>query len=131
MARIALRAHGSASPATAWERYADPRLWSTWAPHLAGVDLEAESAPRLAAGLRGRVAPVVGPRLPFEVLSVDPDAMTWAWRVHLGPVVLHLVHDVRPHGTGSATGLVMRGPLALVAGYAPLARWAIGRLVAD
>ena len=129
MARISLSAHGGASPATAWERYADPRLWSTWAPHLAGVDLEPGSGPRLVAGLRGRVAPVVGPRLPFEVLSVDHHAMTWSWRVHLGPVGLHLVHDVRPRGAGSASGLVMRGPLAVVAPYAPLARWALARLV--
>ena len=48
----------------------------------------------------------------------------------LGLPRLHLVHGVEATAGGSATWLVVTGGLPVVAAYAPLARLALGRLVA-
>jgi hypothetical protein len=124
---LTLHATGPEAPAEVWERYADPARWPDWAPQITGVDLP---APRLVAGVRGRVRGPVGVALPFVVDAVDEAARQWAWTVSLGPVRLHLLHWVAegPDG-GSTTGLRMDGPAPVVLGYAPLARVAIGRLV--
>jgi hypothetical protein len=90
---------------------------------------------RLVAGGTGTVH--VGllpfPTLPlgFEVLTVDEQSRTWAWQVQVGPLRLRLEHGVTVSGTGSSTWLRVRGPLPVVAAYAPVARFALGRLVAD
>ncbi len=113
------------------ERYADPGLWSTWAPQIQRVDTGME---RLTVGGTGtvRAGLAVGPRLPvpFEVLEVDEPAMQWCWRAHLGPVSLRLEHGVTAHDRGSATCLRVHGPLPVILGYAPVARFALTRLVA-
>ncbi|MCW2849689.1 MAG: hypothetical protein JWR90_3663 [Marmoricola sp.] len=130
MATLTLHAHGVADLTLAWERYADPALWSTWAPQIQRVDTTMD---RLAAGGAGTVRAGLLPRptlgVPFEVLAVDEMAMQWAWRAHLGPVSLHLVHGVTAHPSGCATWLRVTGPLPVILGYAPVARFAIGRLV--
>ena len=131
MAALTLRAHGSAPVTLAWERYADPDLWPTWAPQIQRVDTGME---RLAVGGTGtvRAGLAVGPHLaiPFEVVSVDEPAMQWCWRAHLGPATLRLEHGVTAHHSGSATWLRVQGLLPVVLGYAPLARFALTRLVA-
>ncbi len=72
----------------------------------------------------------LGVSLPFVVESVDEAARRWSWTVSLGPVRLRLLHWVAPGPDGgSTTGLRVTGPAPLVAGYAPLAQLAIGRLV--
>ena len=65
--------------------------------------------------------------------STRPPAR-WAWTVRVGraPVAVQvdLEHGVLPRtGGGSLTWLTLTGPLPLVTAYAPLARYAIGRLV--
>jgi len=127
MGRVTLHATGPVAPAEAWERYAQPARWPTWAPQITGVQVP---VPRLAAGVEGRVRGPLGVTVPFVVESVDEAARRWAWTVTAGPVRLHLVHWVAdgPDG-GSTTGLRIDGPLPVVAAYAPLAQLAIGRLV--
>ena len=135
MATLTLHAHGVASVTLAWERYADPSLWSTWAPQIQRVDTAMD---RVLAGGTGTVRagllarPTLG--VPFEVLSVDESEREWAWRVILGPLRLRLEHGVTEHVsghlTGSSTWLRVHGPLPVILGYAPVARFALGRLVA-
>jgi hypothetical protein len=131
MASVTLRARGNADPATAWERYVDPALWSSWAPQIQRVTTSTE---RLVAGTTGtvRAGLLRRPTLPvsFEVLAVDEALHEWEWRAHVGPIVLRLEHGVSPDGDGAATWLRVHGVLPLVLAYAPLARIALGRLVA-
>lgn len=126
MTTVTVRARGSAPADEIWDRYADVRRWPQWAPQIRNVDADGTT---LRAGLRGTVRPVVGPGVRFVVEDVDAAARTWAWRVQLGPVGLvrmHLVHGVEDDGS---TWLRATGLLPVVVGYAPLARFALGRLV--
>ena len=127
MSVVTLHATGPLAPAAAWERYAEPARWPTWAPQITGVQVP---VPRLAAGVEGRVRGPLGVPLPFVVESVDEVARRWAWTVSAGPVRLHLAHWVSdgPDG-GSTTGLRTTGPAPVVLAYAPLEQWAIRRLV--
>lgn len=130
MAHLTLRARGEAPAALAWERYADPGLWPTWAPQIQGVETTMH---RLTPGSTGTVRvgllsrPTLG--LPFTVLSVDEPARQWSWQVRLGPVTLHLEHGVTDRPGGSATWLRVRGPLPILLAYAPVARFALSGLV--
>ena len=130
MAALTLHARGVAPVTLAWERYADPALWCTWAPRIQRVDTTME---RLVAGGVGTVRagllpwPTLG--VPFTVLAVDEAAMQWSWEARLGPLRLRLEHGVTGHPTGSATWLRVHGPLPVILGYAPVARVALGRLV--
>ena len=127
MTTVTLHATGPVAPDEVWERYAVPARWSDWALQITGVELPVA---RLAAGVRGRVRVPLGVSLPFVVESVDEAARRWSWTVSLGPVRLRLLHWVAPGPDGgSTTGLRVTGPAPLVAGYAPLAQLAIGRLV--
>src|SRR3978361_997353 len=103
MASVTLRARGPADPATAWERYVDPALWSSWAPQIQGVTASTE---RLVAGTTGTVHAglLARPTLPvdFEVLTVDESRREWEWRAHVGPVSLRLEHGVCPDPRGRA-----------------------------
>src|SRR5690242_19715607 len=131
MATIRLHAHGAAPVRQAWERYADPALWATWAPQIQRVDTALR---RLAPGGTGTVRagllphPTLG--IPFRVLTVDEAAREWSWEAHLGPLTLRLEHGVTAHRAGSSTWLRVHGPLPVVLAYAPIARFALGRLVA-
>jgi hypothetical protein len=72
----------------------------------------------------------VGVSIDFTVLTVDAAARRWAWAVRRGPLKLHLEHGVDPTpGGGSRTSLTVRGPAPVVIGYAPVARFALHRLV--
>ena len=127
MTTTTLHATGPVDPAEVWERYAVAARWPTWAPHITGVEV---AVPRLAAGTAGRVRGPGGIVLPFEVEDVDEAGRRWSWQVHAGPVTLHLLHWVVPApGGGTTTGLRTTGPAAVVLGYAPLAGWALRRLV--
>lgn len=127
MTTTTLHATGPLEPAEVWERYAVPARWREWAPHITGVEV---SVPRLTAGAAGRVHGPGGLAVPFEVQDVDEVGRRWSWRVLAGPVTLHLVHWVAsaPDG-GTTTGLRTTGPALVVLGYAPLAGWALHRLV--
>lgn len=123
---LTLHAHGGVDPATAWHRYDELALWPRWAPHLRRVDAD---APTLTAG--GRVRGPLGVTAGFAVVAVEPERRRWTWRVRSGPLVVLLEHgvDAPPGGTGSRTWLTMRGPYPVLLGYAPLAWWALHRLV--
>lgn len=128
MATVSVHARGDATPETAWARYADLDLWSSWSPQIRRVEVP-DGGRTLRAGLRGRVVSWAGPGVAFEVVSVDADARTWEWSVRLGPASVRMLHDVGASGEGSSAGLRMSGPHLLLWGYAPLARLALGRLV--
>lgn len=130
MATLTLTAHGSAPVALAWERYADPALWSSWAPQIQRVQT---SMTRLTAGGTGTVhaGPFPRPTLPvsFRILAVEENAMEWSWKARVGLLSLRLEHGVTSHPAGSSTWLRVHGPLPIVLAYAPLARFALGYLV--
>lgn len=129
-------AHGPAHPEDAWQRYVVPALWPVWAPQIRAVRL----APASPGTLDDPVVPdvrgsVLGPpplRVSFRVLAVDADAHRWAWRVGVGPLAVTLEHGVNPGpgGVGSTAWARIRLPRPLAAPYAPVARWALRRLVA-
>lgn len=128
--RLTHTVRGPLDAGTAWERYARPAQWPTWAPQITGVDTPAE---RLAPGLTGRVRGPLGVALPFEVLAVDEAARTWSWRLHVGPLAVVLEHGVRPDGTGSGAGTAtwvrIAAPAPLAVAYLPVAHLALRRLV--
>lgn len=132
MSTLTIRARGDADVELAWERYADPALWSTWAPQIQRVETSME---RLRAGGTGTVRAGLRPRptlgVPFEVLAVDETRMEWSWRARLGPITMRLEHGVTREAKGSSTWVRVHGPLPVILGYAPLARLALGRLVSD
>jgi len=126
--RRTVRAVGPANAETVWQRYVRTACWPTWAPQIRAVEAEAE----LRAGMRGRVVPVVGPRVDFVVEAVDHEARTWCWRVRVGPVRMRLWHAVRDRAPfGAETELRIEGPAAVVVVYAPVARLALRRLVSQ
>ena len=86
---------------------------------------------RIAPGVHGRVLALVVPGR-FVVEEVDEAAMTWTWRVHVGPVTMRLHHTVEPgeRGEGCRTTLHIQAPPGLGAAYAPVAWFALTRLVA-
>jgi len=124
---LTLHASGPVAPGEAWDRYLRTERWSQWAPQIRDVESD---APLIAAGVTGRVRAPLGIAVPFRVTEVDDAARRWSWTVRVGPIALVLLHWVSdgPDG-GSTTGLRMRGPLPVLAGYAPLAQLALSRLV--
>ncbi|MEO6996726.1 MAG: SRPBCC family protein [Terracoccus sp.] len=123
-----MRATGRAPADLAWRRYADTRLWSSWSPQIRRVELDADTH-ELRAGLTGRVVGPLGVSVRFEVESLDAAAMTWAWRVHAGPVTMRLHHTVLAEGDGSTTTLTIDGPAPVAVSYSLLAQLALHRLV--
>ncbi len=121
-----LRASGSASPEIAWQRYVELAQWSSWAPHIIGVEAEGTY---LRIGLTGVVRVVGGLGVPFTVTAVDHSAMTWSWIARVTSLVLTLTHTVAPAAEGTTTTLAMEGPALLVYSYLPLAEIALLRLV--
>ncbi|NCD20565.1 MAG: SRPBCC family protein, partial [Actinobacteria bacterium] len=88
--RHSVEVSGPASVALAWERYADPALWSTWAPQIRRVTWR--GGDRLAAGLTGVVHAIAGVNVPFEVTAVDAAAHDWSWIVRPLGVTLRMRH---------------------------------------
>ncbi|MFC7432054.1 MULTISPECIES: SRPBCC family protein [unclassified Agrococcus] len=134
--RIHLAVGGPIDPDLAWERYARTDRWTWWARHLRAVEVDGDDeAPRIHPGLTGRVVAIGGLVARFRVDAVDERARTWSWTVRVGPVRLRLAHSVvaaTQVGTereGTLTRLVLRGPLPVTAAYAPVAAWALARLV--
>jgi hypothetical protein len=119
---LRIRRHGPADKYLIWSRYRDPDRWSSWAPHIREVRADGP----LRAGLEGEVVGVLGVTASFEVLEVDEDVGRWTWVVRSGPFRLRIEHEV----ADGLAGLVLSGPAPVVAAYAPVARVALGRLVA-
>ncbi len=134
MATLSVSADGPREPEEVWERYSRPALWPTWAPQIRRVEVDGE---RLEPGTVGRVVGPVGASVGFTVDLFDDDARRWSWTVRpraaLLPGVplptLRLEHGVDAADKGTHTWLRVQGPLPLVAGYVPVARLALHRLV--
>ena len=126
MTVVTLQASGPADPETAWGRYLEPQGWPGWAPQITRVEA---SARRIAPGVTGRVFGPLWVSVDFVIERVEDSARTWSWRVHRGPIALRLTHAVVATTTGCTASLSIEGPLPLVVGYAPLARFALTRLV--
>jgi hypothetical protein len=124
---LTLHATGPVAPDEAWDRYRRPARWSSWAPQITGVVTDAD---RIAQGVTGRVRGPVGLSVPFVVDEVDEATRRWRWTVQVGPARMTLLHWVTPGPDGgTTTGLRVRGPLPLAAGYAPAALVALHGLV--
>jgi hypothetical protein len=134
MTTLGVSASGPRSAEEVWERYARPALWSTWAPQIRRVEVEAE---RLSGGEHGRVHGPLGLSVDFVVDTWDEDARRWTWTVtprlpvpNVVPVpTLRLEHGVEAAGTGSVTRLRVSGPALVVVPYLAPARLALHRLV--
>lgn len=124
--RVKVSAVGAAPVEVAWERYDRVDAWPTWAPHLRRVECDHQ---RLTPGMTGTVHGPGGVHADFTVETVLPDQRAWSWRVQVMNAVLRLHHRVRPHPRGTITDLDIEGPAIIVCGYAPVARYALGRLV--
>jgi hypothetical protein len=125
MSSLTVRASGPATAPTVWEAYADPQRWPEWAPHIRRVD----AIGRLRPGLEGHVISPVLARVNFSVTDVDAKGRRWSWDAVFGPFRLSFDHGVESRGAGSDTWLTMHGPLPILVLYAPLARFALHRLV--
>jgi hypothetical protein len=125
--RRTLTATGTANEAVAWRRYVEPALWPSWSPQIARVDT-ADAVIR--TGTTGRVVSVVGLAVDFTVTSVDEVRHRWSWTARAFGVELALEHLVTPTDDGgSRTAVRVTGPAPVVLAYAPLATWALRRLV--
>jgi hypothetical protein len=132
MFQLTLRARGPASPEVVWQRYAEPKRWTTWSPQIRGVVYPYR---RLRPGTGGRVHGPVGLTVVFLIDAVDEDRRTWSWTISprvAGWTVArlrlhHVVSPARP--TGSATTLRLCGRAPVVLAYAPVASIALRRLV--
>jgi hypothetical protein len=113
-----------------WEQYTRAAAWPEWAPQIRAVR---GVTGHIAAGDRGVVHGPFPVRVPFTIVSVDPAAHRWTWRVGVGPMSVVLDHGVDPDGPAEAGGSTawadVHAPGLLVRAYAPLARLALRRLV--
>ncbi|MBM6405300.1 SRPBCC family protein [Phycicoccus sp. CSK15P-2] len=123
---LRVAATGAVTPEHAWARYTEPRRWPSWAPHLREVDYPHEVVQQ---GTSGRVTGVAGVVALFTVESVDHDARRWSWQVRSGGVHVRFEHGVDPAEDGCEAWLVGHALWPVLLAYAPLARWALGRLV--
>ena len=76
-----------------WEQYTRTAAWPEWAPQIRSVR---GVTGRIAAGDRGVVHGPFPLRVPFTIVSVDPAARRWTWRVGVGPLSVVLDHGVDP-----------------------------------
>jgi hypothetical protein len=122
---FSVQATSEASATTVWPLLAEPRRWSTWAPHIRGaIGL---GSPEVQLGRRGVAIVLPGVLVPVRV-SAKTEGRSWDWRT--GPTRFR--HRVEPRGTGSLITLELVAPpgiegiLALT--YGPLIRLVIARL---
>ena len=121
---IRISVDGPADADLVWHRYTTPELWPTWAPHMSGVSYDDEV---ISVGGRGHVRGA-GLSIPFLITAVNHAERTWSWRVG-GRLGVDLQHQVVDNGAGSTASLT--GPVWLIPVYAPLARFALKRLVSS
>jgi len=128
--RLRLAASGPLPVDHVWARYTQPEWWPRWAPHIREVDY---GHPVVRPGTSGRVKGVGGVIAHFRIDALDAAARTWSWSVRSGPLRLSFEHgvDAASPGSGKTTTawLVVHGAWPLVIGYAPVARYSLGRLV--
>jgi len=126
---VTVAATGVASVDDTWARYTVPGLWSGWSPQIRSVTTPHPDAP-VVAGTAGTVVGPAGVKVPFTVTDVDDAEHRWTWQVRAGLVTLVLEHGVDAVDARTRAWARVTGPLPVVLGYAPLARVALGRLVA-
>lgn len=131
MGEVRLRVAGPADPQVVWDRYAEPVRWATWSPQIRGVTYGRD---RIRAGTCGEVRGPLGLAVPFTVDAVDERSMTWSWTVRLRVAGADLIsvdldHGVAAAGSGATTWLHLRGAWPVIVGYAPIARFALWRLL--
>lgn len=125
-ARARVSVTGPASLETVWQRYVEPRLWSTWSPQIRSVEYD---HPTLRPGTKGVVRTFGGVGIPFTIEDVVPADRRWTWRVVAFGISLRLEHGVLAHEEGSETWLVVSGPPIVSRVYAQAATIALRRLV--
>lgn len=123
---VRVAATGSRSADDVWARYTEPRRWSSWAPHVQEVDYPHDV---VTPGTSGRVTGLGGVVAVFSVDEVDHTARTWSWRVRTGPLRLRFEHGVDEGAERVTAWVVVHALLPVAVGYAPVARWSLGRLV--
>ncbi len=123
---LRLSATGPLAPEHAWARYTEPRRWSVWSPQIREVDYPLAV---VEPGTHGRVRGVGGVVAVFTVDEVDHATRTWSWSVRSGPLRVRLDHGVEEAAGGSTAWAEVHALWPVVVGYAPVARWALGRLV--
>jgi hypothetical protein len=83
------------------------------------------------AGRAGVVRGPLGLRVTFTVTSVEASAHRWTWQVRTGLLTLAMQHGVDGEDGAARAWVRITGPLPVVLGYAPAARVALARLVAQ
>jgi hypothetical protein len=127
---ITVAASGSAPRHEVWSRYTTPARWHEWSPQISRVDVEEPDSP-VVPGRTGTVHGPLGVGVAFRIIDVDTAAGRWTWAVSVGLIRLHLQHGVDAERGRSRAWVAITGALPIVLGYAPAARVALGRLVAD
>jgi hypothetical protein len=84
-----------------WDLLVDVEAWPRWGPSVRGATVEGGA---LALGARGRVHPVAGPSLPFEVTAFEP-GRRWAWKVGGIDATDHRVEPLGPDHEEGASGV--------------------------
>lgn len=121
------RARGPVSPEEAWQRYARPERWCEWSPQVRGVHADSDV---IVAGASGTVRSLFGAEVRFVVLDVDAHALSWSWRVRVGPLGLVLEHFLhREPGGGTLAEVLIHGPWPVTRLYRVPATVALHRLV--
>lgn len=118
---------GPADPMTVWQRYYEPRSWSTWSPQIRSVEYEHSI---LRPDTQGVVRTYGGVGVAFTIEEVSTFDHTWTWRVVALGLRLRMVHGVRPTGgSGTQVWLTVSGPALIARAYACVATFALRRLV--
>jgi len=127
---VTVGASGAAPRSQVWARYVTPQRWHEWSPQIVRVDVDEPASP-IVAGRGGTVHGPLGVQVAFRVTDVDAAAFRWTWEVGVGLVRLHMEHGVDADRGRTRAWVTITGALPVVVGYAPAARAALGRLVAD
>ena len=111
-----------------WDSYVRPQRWPEWSPQIRSVDYPAET---LRPDTTGVVRGPAGLRVDFRIVDVDASGpvRSWSWAVSALGVRMDLRHTVEETGTGTRTGLTVRGFAPAVVLYLPVASLALRRLV--
>ena len=64
--------------------------WPRWGPTVADVESDAVA---VGPGVTGRVKPILGPWLPFEITDVAP-GRSWHWKVAGIPATGHFLSEL-------------------------------------
>jgi len=126
---VTVAAHGQAAHDEVWSRYSTPARWHEWSPQITRVDVDEPGSP-VVPGRTGTVHGPLGVQVAFRVTDVDAAAARWSWAVGVGLVRLSMEHGVDVDRGRTRAWVAITGPLPAVLGYAPAARFALGRLVA-